>query len=246
MGYSYSEAKAQINKIKAATADYQSSINKVQSELVSKMSDLSNISNRISSDIGQSDIVSFSNADVTKISNSISEALSTSASALSTLSRDATDEIKRIVDSYNSSIQYDEETGRPKSPRLNYETISLSSIAGVSAPSTSGGNSGGRTGGGGGGGYYGNRGNTTPTTNTPTSFNDYISMLGSGSVYSNTIDNWDSYVNDFLSSNNLSGSVESISVVGNVIKCKLKNGKEITLSNISSATALANEIKKNL
>ena len=245
MGYSYGEAKAQINKIKAATADYQSSINKVQSQLVSKMSDLSNLSSRISSDIGQSDIVAFSTADVTKISNSISESLSTSASALSTLSRDATDEIKRIVDEYNSSIQYDKETGKPKSPRLSYETISLSSIAGVSAPSSSGGNGGGRNTGG--GGYYGNRGNTTPTTNfTPTSFNDCLSMLGSGSLYSNTIDNWDSYVNDFLSSNSLSDSVESITIEGTIIKCKLKNGKVITLSNVFSATALANEIRKSL
>lgn len=237
----YEEAKTRINKIKDSTADFQSSVNKVQSELVNKTSDLRKINTRIAADIGQSDIVSYSGRDVSSITSSINEALSMSASALSTLSKDATDEIKNIVDSYNSSIQYDEE-GHAKSPRLNYETISLSSIAGVSAPSSDGGKAAST---GGGGGYYGNSG-AQSGNDTPTSFNGYLSKLGSEDIYSKDIENWDSYVNEFLSSNDLSDSVESITIEGKVIKCKLKNGKVITIENVSNTSDLANEIKKNL
>ncbi len=243
----YEEAKAQIEKIKAATGDYQTSINKVQSELVSKLGDLKAINSRISSEIGQSDIVSFSNTDVNNLSSSIQSSLSTSASALSTLSKDATKEIERICNEYNSSVVDDrDEEGHiiRRKPRLTPETISLSSIAGVSAGSTGGTVGGGASGnrGGGGGSYYpGNQGSTQPT-----SFGECLSRLGSGNIYSNNISGWDGYVSDFLKSNNLSNDVESISIEGNVIKVKLSNGKEITISNVTSESDLIAKIKTNL
>ena len=227
----YSEAKEKINKIKESTQDFQTSINKVQAELVSKMSDLNTINSSIKREIKQDNIVSYSNTDIDSINDSINEALSLSANALSTLSRDATEEIKRIVDSYNNSIEYDEE-GKPKSPRLSYETISLSSIAGLSGgnPNRSGG-----------GGYYGDN-----PPSTPTSFSDVISRLGSENINSDEIDNWNLYVSDFLNTYGLSDSVESISIEGGKIICKLKNGQTITFENVTDINELVAKIKSNL
>ena len=262
MSYSYSEAKAAIAKIKASTSDYESSIRSVQSEIVNKMNDLTTISNSISSEIVQSDIVAFSNADIGNLYNSMGSALGTGSSALSTLSKDATDEIARIVADYNSGIQYDEETGRPKTPFLTPEEISLSGIPEAAAfvGGSDGGNSGKK-----GGGTRSNNSNPTnttptnnspttptntnptmPTTNMPTSFNDYLLRLSSGDIYSSNINGWNSYVSDFLNTYNLSDSVSSITIEGQIVKCKLKNGKEIVLRNISSESALASAIKSNL
>lgn len=227
----YSEAKEKINKIKESTQDFQSSINKVQGELVNKISDLNSISKTIKRDINQETVVSYSTTDVTSINSSINEALSLSANALSTLSHDATEEIKRIVDNYNNSIEYDED-GKPKSPRLSYETISLSSIAGISDGSSSKS---------GGGGYYGD----PPKTN-PTSFSDAIARLGTEDINSSEIENWNLYVSDFLNTYSLSEYVESISINGKTITCKLKNGKTITIENVSDINELVQKIKSNI
>lgn len=227
----YSEAKEKINKIKESTQDFQSSINKVQGELVNKISDLNSIGKTIKRDINQETVVSYSTTDVTSINSSINEALSLSANALSTLSHDATEEIKRIVDNYNNSIEYDED-GKPKSPRLSYETISLSSIAGISDGSSSKS---------GGGGYYGD----TPKTN-PTSFSDAIARLGTEDINSSEIENWNLYVSDFLNTYSLSEYVESISINGKTITCKLKNGQTITIENVTNIDDLVSKIKSYL
>ena len=231
----YSEAKEKINKIKESTADFQTSINKVQTQLVNKMNDLNTIKTRIKKDLGQNNIVSYCNTDIGSINDSINDALAMSIEALNTLSKDATDEIKRIVDNYNNNIEYDEE-GKPKSPRLSYETISLSSIAGLSANTSSKPRSDGS------GGYYGDN----PPTTTITSFTDAISRLGTEDVDSSEIDNWNSYVSDFLTTYGLSDAVESISIEGKKIVCKLKNGKTITIENVSDINELVQKIKSNI
>ena len=98
----YYEAKEKINKIKESTADFQKSINKVQTDLVNKISDLKKINGKILIDINQSDIVSYSERDINCIEKSINNALTISARILSILSKDATTEIERIVNSYNN------------------------------------------------------------------------------------------------------------------------------------------------
>ena len=229
----YNEAKYKINNIKEATADFQNSINKVEADLIAKSSDMSNINSSISNKISQVDIVDYSDQAIRDINALITETLSISASALSTLSNDATEEIRKIVDSYNSSI-VDEEDKPPK-PRLSYETISLSSLG--SAPNTSTTLS----------GNHGNGGNNGNYGYTPSpSFQNYISRLGVEDFNSDNIDNWNSYVNEFLSTYNLSDSVESIRIDGKKIICKLKNGEEIVIENVTDINELVSKIKSNL
>ena len=235
----YNEAKYKINNIKEATTDFQNSINKVEADLIAKSSDMSNINSSISNKISQVDIVDYSDQAIRDINALITETLSISASALSTLSNDATEEIRKIVDAYNSSI-VDEEDKPPK-PRLSYETINLSSLG--SAPNTSTTLSGhhGNGGNNDSSGYNGNYG-YTPSP----SFQNYISRLGVEDFNSDNIDNWNSYVNEFLSTYNLSDSVESIKIDGKKIICKLKNGEEIVIENVTDINALVSKIKSNL
>ena len=226
----YNEAKYKINNIKEATTDFQNSINKVEADLIAKSSDMSNINSSISSKIAQVDIVDYSDQAIRDINTLITETLSISANALSTLSNDATEEIRKIVDAYNSSI-VDEEDKPPK-PRLSYETISLNSLGSVSDTNTTSDN------------HYSSGGNYGYTPSP--SFENYISRLGVESFNSDNIDNWNIYVNEFLSTYNLSDSVESIRIEGKKIICKLKNGKEVVIENVTDINELVSKIKSNL
>lgn len=222
----YYDAKNRINNIKDATWDYQQSINKIQTELLNKLESLNNVSKSISRDINQKDIVGLSNEAINAIKGNITSALQLSASALSTLSADATEEIKKIVNNYNSSIDPENPT-----PTLAYEEISLSSVAGIGDFSDDGSSS--RDGGG--GGY-------TP----PKTFEDYIISLGSEELYSEKIKDWDNLVSNFLSQYELSDVVESIKIEGNKVIIKYKNGKEETIDNVQNINELVSKIKSNL
>ena len=221
----YYDAKNRINNIKDATGDYQKSINKIQSELLNKLDSLNNISKSISKDINQKDIVGLSNEAINAIKGNINTALQLSVNALSTLSEDATEEIHKIVDNYNSSIDPENPT-----PTLAYEEISLASVAGMGDFSDN------RTPKGSGGG-----GSTKPKT-----FEEYITSLGTGNIYSKNIDNWDNIVNDFLNQYGLTDDVESIRIEGNKVIIKYKNGKEETIDNINNIDELVSKIKNNL
>ena len=221
----YYDAKNKINKIKDAIGDYQQSINKVQSELLNKLESLNNINKSISKDINQKDIVGLSSEDLNAIKGNINTALQLSANALSALSEDATEEIKKIVNNYNSSIDPENPT-----PTLEYEEISLASVAGIGDFSDDGGSSGG-----GGGGY-------TP----PKTFEEYISSLGTENINSKDIDNWDNIVSDFLNQYGLTDTIESIKIEGNKVIIKYKNGKEETIENVKNIEELVSKIKSNL
>ena len=222
----YYDAKNKINNIKDATGDYQQSINKVQSELLNKLESLNNINKSISKDINQKDIVGLSSEAVNAIKGNINTALQLSANALSALSEDATEEIKKIVNNYNSSIDPENPT-----PTLEYEEISFASVAGIGDFSDDGGSSRG----GGGGGY-------TP----PKTFEEYISSLGTENINSKDIDNWDNIVSDFLNQYGLTDTIESIKIEGNKIIIKYKNGKEETIENVKNIEELVSKIKSNI
>ena len=221
----YYDAKNKINNIKDATQDYQQSINKIQSELLNELESLNSVSKSISRDINQKDIVGLSNEAINAIKGNISSALQLSASALSTLSEDATEEIKKIVNNYNSSIDPENPT-----PALEYEEISLASVAGIGDFSEDSGSS--RGGGGG------------PTQ--PKTFEDYLLSLGTKKIYSNDIENWDNIVNVFLNQYDLADAIESIKLEGNKVIIKYKNGKEETIENIKNVDELVSKIKSNL
>ena len=230
---SYTEAKSKINKIKETTSDYQASINSVQSSLLDFISEMNGHTKSISNGLEEKSLISFSSTSIKNIVSDINSALVESKQVLDKLSTDATDEIKRIVDAHNNSI--DPESENPE-PRLSYETISLASVDGITSESSPppGGN--GRRGGGGGDNY----------PPTPSSLEDYLALLGTQELDSSTIPNWDLYVKAFIEENNLSNSIVDITVKGNKIICKLTNGKEIEIENVTNTLDLLKAIKEKL
>ena len=228
------EARNKINKIKESTQDYQTSINAVQSSLMEFITEMNGHNTNIQNGLVEETLISYSGTAISSVIADINSALTVSKQTLDTLSSDATDEIKRIVDEHNNSIDPDSENPEP---RLSYETISLSSIAGVmDAPDTdtnikkpSG-------------GYRGPDDIPEPT---PT-FEDILSTIGTTDIYSDQIENWDQYVQNFLTENNLSDVIDTIKIEGKKITCKLKNGKEITIENVNNAVDLLKAIRDEL
>ena len=220
---SYIEAKKKINEIKDATAGFQGEVNKVQSQLMELSSEVGNVTTAINSDLHEETIASYSASAGSQIANKINAALSKSSSALSGLSQDATNEIKKIVDAHNASIDYESENPEP---RLSYETISLSSIAGC--PDESSDSSPKNT-------------NPRPTGSSSSNRKDldyYLSQLASKGFKSQDIEGWNDYVNSFLRENNLDKAIKSITVNGKTVKCILSNGKEYTFTNVTSTIDL--------
>ncbi len=212
---SLSSTKSEIKKIVDTTEEYQVNINGVQTRLIALIEGIGSINKSIVNDEdidakGLIENVKTSSGNIAKIAKS---ALSASANALKTLSADATKQIKKLVDVYNSSLEEDSEE-----PRLSYTTISLSSVSGCASylDSDSSDDSRGHFGGGG------------------SSFNDfeyYLGLLSRRDVYSTNIGNWSYVMNDYLQKNNLTGIVESIIIEGRVITCRLKNGHEYKIKN---------------
>ncbi len=230
---SYTEAKRKINEIKESTKSYQVEVNKVQNELLELSGDIGKIKSSVNSDLHEETIASYTSSAAAEIVNKINSALAKSGSSLSGLSTDATNEIKKIVDAHNNSI--DPESENPE-PRLSYETISLASVDGITSESSPppGGN--GRRGGGGGDNY----------PPTPSSLEDYLALLGTQELDSSIIPNWDLYVKAFIEENNLSNSIVDITIRGNKIICKLTNGKEIEIENVTNTLDLLKAIKEKL
>ena len=228
------EARNSITKIVESTEDYQKSVNSVQQQLIDELGNLDIVKNNIVSDITQNDIVSNACGTIDNIKSKINEALSDSVNALNTLSNDATEEIKRIVDNYNSSI-VDEDLEQPK-PRLSYVTVSLSSISGLTSEADiSDTDSGSRSSG---GSYY-------PSYQEDT-FKTYFDRLVSSDVYSDQISNWDNYVLDFLNTYGLTSYIETIRIEGKKIICKYKDGKEEIFENINNIDDLVESIKAKI
>jgi len=217
------ETKSKINEVQSTTKDYQDAINGVQTKLMSLIDDVNSVKGSIASDIKEQNIVSHSRSKSKEISSKIKKTLAKSRTALDTLSVDATKYIKRIVDEYNGSLEKDSEA-----ERLSYVEIKLSSVSGCPSESDSDGNN-----------YYGgdwDGGSDNPAT--PLNLDYYLDLLKYDYVYSSDIENWDSYVNNFLVLNNLQKVIDNIAIDGKKIKVKLKNGKEYEFENITSTIDL--------
>ncbi len=119
------EARSRVSEIVSAAYDYQSSVNNLQSELVSFSSNLNSMYSSVASEINQSSIIEYCSTNSTEVSNALSSTLSAISSALSILSQDATRKIKEIVDAYNNSID-PKEGGE----RLPYTTVTLAAGGG--------------------------------------------------------------------------------------------------------------------
>ena len=228
---SYTEAKRKINEIKESTKSYQVEVNKVQNELLELSGDIGKIKSSVNSDLHEETIASYTSSAASEIVNKINSALAKSGSSLSGLSTDATNEIKKIVDAHNNSI--DPESENPE-PRLEYETISLTSVAGVPD--------------------IGDEGDDAPKgprnygpSNDPTpeySFEYYFSALAAGNINSSDIDGWNDYVKQFLKENNLESIIKTIIVENGVFKCILRNGKTYTIKGVTTPLGLLKQLQK--
>jgi len=241
------DARNKINKIKESTQDYQTSINGVQSKLLEFISEMNSHSKAINEGLLEESLINYSSSAIKNVVSDINSALSISKQTLDSLSKDATEEIKRIVDEHNNSIDPDAENPEPT---LNYETISLSSIAGVmdadsgtnTSTTTDTSSSNGNHRKDSSNGYDGSGGYIPPE---PT-FETILATIGSGDVHSDQIANWDQYVKDFLAENNLVDVIEDIQVDGTKIICKLKNGKDIVVENVTTVVDLLKAIRDEL
>ena len=128
-------AVAKIEEIKSATSDIEAQVNAIQADLLSYVDSLNQCYSKITDELVEETIISSSQEKINGIVSNISSTLEQTKTILDTLSKDATDEIKNIVDTYNSSIDPE----HPETP-LSYVEITLSSIAGInSITATSGG-----------------------------------------------------------------------------------------------------------
>ena len=224
------EARNKITKIVETTEEYQRSVNNVEQQLIDEISTIEKIKSNINKDIKQKDIVSYSSDAITSIEGNINSVLGTCGEVLNTLSHDATEEIRRIVDNYNNSI-VDEDPDHPKA-RLSYVTISLASISGGEVVTTTSED------------YGGSGGSNPPTYND--SLENYLIRLENEELYSKDIIDWEQYVNDFLYTYDLSSYVESITIEGKKIICKYKDGREEVFENVSNIDELVKKIKNKL
>ena len=213
----YYEALNEIKKVKDASTAYQEEVNAFQSKLLDFASNMEGLYNSVDS-IESETLIYYTKGNISNLHNKLSEAASKSSSALSTLTDDANKEIRRIVDEYNNSITYDEE-GKPSSPKLSYETISLSSISGIGAFT---GSSNGNTSGG---------NNSTPRNNN-----------------ANNNDETNKLLKQILEENNLTDKVASLTYDNSIFYCELTNGKKYNFSSkdINSRETLLEKVKSFL
>ncbi len=217
------ETKNKINEVQSTTKDYQDAINGVQTKLMSLIDDVNSVKSSIASDIKEESIVSHSKAKGKEINSKIKKTLGKSRTALDTLSVDATKYIRKIVDEYNGSLEEDSEA-----ERLSYVEIKLSSVSGCPSEGDSDSN----------GDYSGDWGGGNDDSGTTLNIDYYLDLLKYDNVYSRDIENWETYVNNFLVANNLQKVIETIIIEGKKIKVRLKNGKEYIFENITSTIDL--------
>jgi len=222
---SYIEAKRKINEIKESTSSFQNEVNKVQSQLMELSSEINKVSTSIANDLHEDTIASFSSGAANNINSKINEALVKSSSALSGLSTDATGEIKRIVDEHNASIDYESDNPEPK---LEYETISLSSVVGCPEEADE---------------PVSEHRPTYPSggglsVSQEINLDYYLNMLSSTEFNSSDIEGWDDYVQKFLREYNLDKAIKDIKVEGKKVTCILSNGKEYEFTDITSTLDL--------
>ena len=215
----YNEALNEIKKVKESSIAYQEEVNAFQSKLIEFASNMEGLYNSVDN-IESETLIYYTKGNISNLYNKITEAANKSSSALSTLTDDANKEIKRIVDEYNSSIKYDED-GKPTSPRLSYETISLSSISGIGAfTGSSGGNNSG-----------GSNNSSNPRSNNQNE-NDETNKL----------------LKKRLEDNNLTDKVASLTYNNSTFYCELTNGKKYNFpsSDIESREELLEKVKSFL
>lgn len=119
-------ALIKISNIKRTASEVKSNINKTQVELIEYIRDLKRSREKIINEIADEYIINNFLDRLNGVINKMVTSLSQSKEILDKLSIDATNEIKDIVDAYNSSI----DPKHPETP-LQYETVSLTSISGI-------------------------------------------------------------------------------------------------------------------
>ena len=237
-----SETKSAIQEIVDATKDYQLSINNIQKDLLSLGEEINSNAVAIATEINAPQVVQSCLSYTVQTIAAINNSLEQTREALNTLSKDATEKVKELVDNYNNSL--DQES---REPRLSYITISLTSIAGtvscsvttsgVKRPSGSSGPSGDYP------SYPDTPEDTTPET---FDFSYYLDLLGTTGVYSKDIPNWDEEMKKFFEENELDQYIKKIELDGNIIKLTLSNDKEVELNDIKDKDEFIEKVKEVL
>ena len=227
------QTKKAIFDIVESARDYQQSINSLQTELISMADQVHKKISHIANDIDSNAIVDYCDKNATRITSSIINTFDLTKDALSELSRDATEKIKKLVDEYNNSL--DENS---KEERLSYIVVNLSSVSGdiKNYSNNNRGNSNSNI-------SENNSNGSNNSLESKDKIDEYLALLSNKNASSDNISDWDETVNKFLAENKLDSYFSEIELDGDVVKCTLVNNVKYKISNIADKQDFLNKIK---
>ena len=230
MSISKYEVIKKANGIKTKVLNLNSSLDSALNNLTDIDTIISSINERINTHVQASDIINRCDTAVNNITKKIGAAEDLASSISKTALIEANNYIKSLEDSYNNSLEEGEE-------KIHIERLSLTSSKTSKKTKTSNPKKTGTT-------PSKNKSNKTNSTNTINDqMNRFLQINNDNNVNSKDISSWNTFVSNFIKTNNLTSYVSSIEALNHQIIIKLQNGKEYVLSNVTSTDALLNYIK---